>query len=371
MILIMNYLIKLILLYFLIITVGNTSEINSEKIHFKINNKIITSTDIKNRNKYYKLIFNNENYNQDNLIDDLISVMVFNEYFMINNKSIKYNIDESYDNIFKKYENKEYNPILHDIFNQVTKENLLKFLHLDLKRKFLIEEILNSKKELSLNDFDETDLLYNINLKYFIVSTEDYEFLDNNINLNLIKDHEKITEILKKNKIQFIYKDKIIKNKNNIDDDLKSIIELNNKNFSIQLEEFIIFGIMQKKLKTYEGINVKLINLKTTGEIDKKLLTCNKINEIDKSIVIDMNEGEYEYNSLNNLIKDNLYFVNNYIKLNVENTINYIMLCEMKFDKDLLNQISINQKINSIANEIENEFVKKYSRKYNLVMINE
>ena len=56
---------------------------------------------------------------------------------------------------------------------------------------------------------------------------------------------------------------------------------------------------------------------------------------------------------------------------NVENTINYIMLCEMKFDKDLLNQISINQKINSIANEIENEFVKKYSRKYNLVMINE
>ena len=51
--------------------------------------------------------------------------------------------------------------------------------------------------------------------------------------------------------------------------------------------------------------------------------------------------------------------------------INYIFLCELIFDQNILNKININKKINIFANEIENDFVRKYSKKFNLVIVNE
>ena len=130
-------------------------------------------------------------------------------------------------------------------------------------------------------------------------------------------------------------------------------------------------GIIQKKLKTYDGVNVQLVNLEVKEELNKNELKCKNLNLINKENIINLTSGNYAYNTLNNLIKDNLYLVDNYIKLSGDNSINYIMLCELSFDKKIVNEISISQKVNILASEIEKDFVKKYSNIYNLIIINE
>ena len=81
--------------------------------------------------------------------------------------------------------------------------------------------------------------------------------------------------------------------------------------------------------------------------------------------------GTYLYSQLNKTIKENLFSINDFIVISEDNKINYIFLCELTFDEEMLNKIYINKKINILANKIEKEFVRKYSKKFNLVIINE
>ena len=43
----------------------------------------------------------------------------------------------------------------------------------------------------------------------------------------------------------------------------------------------------------------------------------------------------------------------------------------MRFDKDALNQININKKVQNLAESIENNFIKKYYDLYNIEILNE
>ena len=54
-----------------------------------------------------------------------------------------------------------------------------------------------------------------------------------------------------------------------------------------------------------------------------------------------------------------------------EESYTYIVLCDIKFNKELFNNIKINKKINSIVSKIEENFVNKYSKLYNLELSNE
>ena len=49
----------------------------------------------------------------------------------------------------------------------------------------------------------------------------------------------------------------------------------------------------------------------------------------------------------------------------------YILLCDIKFNKDILNDITINKKINSAVSEIEKEFLNRYHKNYKLLLFNE
>ena len=89
----------------------------------------------------------------------------------------------------------------------------------------------------------------------------------------------------------------------------------------------------------------------------------NKANIINK---------EYKFSDLNNEIKTKLININDYIKFNNDNEGSiYIILCNIKFDKKILNNLNLNKLINLNVDEIEKKFIKDYSEIYNLVIIND
>ena len=49
----------------------------------------------------------------------------------------------------------------------------------------------------------------------------------------------------------------------------------------------------------------------------------------------------------------------------------YIVLCNIRFDKEKLNNLNLNKLINKSVSEIENEFIKTYSKIYNLEIFDE
>ena len=63
--------------------------------------------------------------------------------------------------------------------------------------------------------------------------------------------------------------------------------------------------------------------------------------------------------------------LNDYIIFENENGYNYIFMCDLRYDKSLLNSINLNKKIDTIAQKIEISFIEKYKRKYNFKYINE
>ena len=70
-------------------------------------------------------------------------------------------------------------------------------------------------------------------------------------------------------------------------------------------------------------------------------------------------------------MKEKLININDYVYISNEESKNiYIVLCDIKFDKELLNNINFNKLINSNAKDIENNFIKKYSKIYNLIILN-
>ena len=67
----------------------------------------------------------------------------------------------------------------------------------------------------------------------------------------------------------------------------------------------------------------------------------------------------------------NLININDFVTYYINNEYVYIILCEIKFDKEILNNNNLNKLINLNVSEIENNFINKYSRIYNLIITNE
>ena len=122
-----------------------------------------------------------------------------------------------------------------------------------------------------------------------------------------------------------------------------------------------------KNLESYEGIFVELINFTTDTPLKKKDIQCNKIRDI-----IDINKTvfkEYEYSKLNNNIKNNLKSINDLIQIKDNDEYNYIVLCDLTYDENLLKDINFNKNLNSLVNKIQNQFLKKYKNEYKFIKI--
>ena len=115
------------------------------------------------------------------------------------------------------------------------------------------------------------------------------------------------------------------------------------------------------------GVFVKLINFKTNKPLEKKDLQCNNLKQ-----TIDINKTafkEYEYSKLNNNIKNNLKSINDYILFNENKEYNYIVLCDLTYDENLLKNINFNKNVNKLVSKIQRNFLKKYKNEYKFIKI--
>ena len=139
------------------------------KIIFKIKEKAYTSLDYENRIKYLDFVGNNNNLNEDIIMNDYISSILFYEYYKdTGNEVDSKRIKEIYNNIrdVNINNNKKYD-------YKINEKNILQNIKLDYIRKTVLENILNSNLDnLDLSKL-EIDLLYDIKIKYINFEYED------------------------------------------------------------------------------------------------------------------------------------------------------------------------------------------------------
>ncbi len=358
----MIYLIKIIIIFFSS-TLLNATEIEN-KIIFKLKNNIYTNYDLELRIRYFKIINNikelDNNLNNEEILKDYISALIFYEYNSKYNK-INNNLSNEVDEFFV-------NNILKNSI-KIKKEETLNIknnIKIDLIRKKIIESILNSKIEIIKKKSNNLDILYNYNVNYLIIEKSKI----NNYDLKTIKNRSDFLifkNYLKENKINYFYKNEDINNSLIVSKNIKKQITNNVKTQIIDNTKYIQIISIEKELESYEGIFVKLINFKTNTKIQKKNLNCSYLNNKEEKIIY----KEYEYIKLNNEIKNNLKSINDYIVFKDQETNNYIFLCELRFDEEILNTLNFNKKINTLAKKIQNNFMKNYKNEFNLELTNE
>ena len=359
----MIYLIKIILVL-LISNKAFSNEININVILFKINNQVFTNVDLEKRKAYVALInnFTTSEFSKtenEEVIEDYISSLMFYEYY-IQNKILYETLEDELSLIYKK--------TINDIY-KLDREEIKSFKFnskIDLIRNKIIEELLNSKKNSLLEEASKLDLLYNYNLQHIIIKENliDIELIKQINNQNKFKDLKKYLE---NNNIDFFYKEEDIDDNSIISNRIKRIIYQDIKIYRSNENGYISLISINKNLESYEGIYVKLISLNVSKPFEKKDLQCDNLS---KNTVINKTAfKEYEYSKLNNQIKNNLKSINDYILFKDNENYNYVILCELTYDKKLLENINFNKKVNSLVTKIQNNFLKIYKDEYKFIKI--
>ena len=150
------------------------------------------------------MLSNFTNSDNNEILEDYISALIFYEYYNKNKiffKNINNEIDIVYNKSFQDSK----------ALNEIEIKNFKFNTKIDLVRNKIIEEKLNSQKNILIQEINKQDLVYNYNLQYIIIK-------ENLIDKELIKnidDRKKFTELKKnliKNKINFFYKEEDINN---------------------------------------------------------------------------------------------------------------------------------------------------------------
>ena len=354
----MIYLIKIFFLINILTFSLNAKENN--KIIFKINNKIFTNIDFERRINYIQIINKIKsddlsNINKNEILDDYISSLIFFE-FNLKNNVIKEKLDLKVQGFYSK---NIFDSNVIDKYSDLQILNIKKNIEIDLVRKLIVENFLNSKKNLLNKKSSNLDIIYNYNLNYISV---DKRKIDNLLikKIKNRKDFLNFKNNLEDKNISFFYKDQNIDDNSIISNNIKNQI-IKNEKISILIEsEYITIMSLEKNLESYDGIFVKLVNFKTKKKLIGKDLNCNYLKSENDKIAF----KEYEYSKLNDQIKNNLKSVNDYILINNENIFNYIFLCELRYDEKLLNSLNFNKKINTLVKNIQIKFIKKYKTEY-------
>ena len=359
----MIYLIK----FFFFLTISHYSFANENKtnqILFKINNKVFTNIDLEDRKDYVSIINNikisefTESENTE-ILNDYISSLIFYEYY-ITKKIVLNNLNDEIELIYKeKIKNLEK-------LDKIKIDNFKFHTKIDLVRNKIIEQKINSKKSSLLQEVNKDDLIYNYNLQYLIIKEN---LLEKEIikNINSRKTFNDLKNFLIKKEINFFFKEEDINDNTIISNKIKNIINQNIQIYTYNENKYINLISINKNLESYEGIYVKLINFKSNTPFEKKDLLCDKLNQ-----TIDINKTvfkEYEYSKLNNNIKRNLKSINDYILFNANEEYNYIVLCDLTYDENLLKNINFNKNVNTLVSKIQRNFLKKYKNEYKFIKI--
>ena len=359
---------NLIYLFFLLILLTYSLNLNSSenRIIFKVNDRAFTSLDLEKRLEYLDFVGGNNNLDQNIIIDDFISAILFYEYYKNsgNTESYEKKIQEILEDIYNtnKNNNKKYD-------YEIKKENILNNIRIDYIRKIVLENIFNSSINNLNTSSEEIDLLYNIKIKYINIQNTEFNELKNKF-LNLKKiNYESILFFLNENNLDYFTKIREINNINKINKTIKENILLNNNFFIIEKEKMKSLIFIDKKFETLDGIIADLYSIKSKEELEDSFLKCeNLINMNKKQNIINK---EYKLVDLNDNLKNNLINIDDYVKYSSNDENIYIVLCNIKFDKEILNNINFNKIINLNISEIEKKFINKYSKIYNLIRFDE
>ena len=358
----LNYLLFILILFSYSLNVKSSEN----RIIFKINDYAFTSFDLEKRLEYLDFVGSNQNIDQNIIINDFISANLFYEYYknLENKENYENKINEIFEEIYtlNAENNKKYD-------YEVRNENIINNLKIDYIRKVILENIFNSSINNLNTSSEEIDLLYNIKIKY--INLKNFEFDKLKIKFPKLKnsDFKSILIFLNENKLDYFLKEKEINDINKINKILRKNILLNNNFFIIENDKKKSLIFIEKSFETFEGIIADLYSVRTEDELVDNYLRCeNLINISSNQNIL---RKEYKFSELNQNLKNNLININDYVKLVSEGQNIYIVLCNIKFDKEILNNINFNKIINLNIGEIESKFINKYSKNYNLVIFDE
>ena len=329
-------------------------------ILFKIKEKAYTSYDYEKRLEYLDFVGNNSNLNKEIILEDFISANLFHTYYKDQKKNVDYKnkILEIFENI--RNTNQKNNKINLNI----DKENLLFNIEIDYIRKIVLENILNQNLSKSILPDEEIDLVYKFKIKNISFIAKNVKKIISEIN-NL----KSITDVnvelyLNNNNIEYFTKENEINNINKVDKRIRKNILNKKKFFIVENNNTVSLLFIKKSFETFDGIIVNLYSIRSKLEIEDNYLKCSNLQNIknDNSII----NKEYKFVDLNNQLKENLININDYVKFSNEDENIYIVLCDIKFNKEKLNATYLNKMINLNAGEYEKEFINKYSKIYNL-----
>ena len=360
----MNKLFLKIILSLFICFLSSTSSANDNKIIFKISDKSFTTFDYEKRKEYVLFVGDNENLTKEEILNDFISAIIFHEFYLYskNKLDLDEKVKDVFDDILKK-KNIDLNQ------NILDKENIFLNLKYDLIRKFILEDFLNSNKNEILNSDEDIDLIYNFKLKYINVYLDELSKYENELQLTNFSNIEEIESFLKNKKIKFFLNENEINNVNKINKTLIKNINNNNNLFIKRNENMVSFISLKKNFETYDGLIANIFTVKSKNKLISKDLECQDLN--DNSSKLNVNKKEYEFAKLNKELKNNLININDFIEYKNSDFFNYVILCGMKFNMEVLKDLNLNKKISLKVDEIEKNFIKNYSKKFNLIILNE
>ena len=341
-----KFLIKIVILFLI-----SFNLLSAEKIIFKINNENYTTIDLKNREIYLKTIKNK--LKKTEIFEDYVSVILFDNYA----KEIGLNINK---NILDEYYSKlNLNNKLNK--NDIIKENLL----LDLKRKFILEKLLYENNR-ELNEGSVRPLnIYKFYVKYVVlnnVTKENFNKINNKINFNKF---ESSIKFLNENKINYKYNEKEINQVVKINKLIKKKINKKINKFNYLTDEYGLIGKIDWAMKENIGIRLSFWKIESKIDFKKNIIKCENIDQLKNNKDINIKEfAKIELSKINNLIKNNLKFVNDYIKIEDKS---YIILCNIEYDKNQLRDKVFNNKVENIVMDIKSEFIKSKKNSYKYI----
>ena len=361
-----NYILSLLIFMLLFFLYSKSVFSTENRIIFKINDYAFTSFDLEKRLEYLDFVGSNQNLDHNLIINDFISANLFYEYYKNLENKINYEnkINEIFDEVYtiNKSNNKKYN-------YEIKNKNIIDNIKIDYIRKVILENIFNSSLNNLKTSSDEIDLLYNIKIRYINIHNFGFNKLKESFSDLKWNDYQSILFFLNENNIDYFFKEKEINNINKIDKKIRENILLNNNFFIIENGQMKSMIFIEKRFETLEGIIADLYSVRSKDELDDNFLRCANLANIDDNQNI-INK-EYKYIELNDNLKSNLININDYVKMFNENQNIYIILCNIKFDNEILKNVNFNKIINLNISEIEEKFINKYSKIYNLIIFDE
>lgn len=342
--------IKIYFFFGILISLINGHAFAGYEIIFQIDDKTYTNIDLENRTEYLKVI-NNTLKNKEDILEDLISVLIFNHYAKINNYKIdSKNIEKYLDEINKN--------------NKLSNENIKKNLIYDIQRQYYLEFFFNNKKINFTEIKNINNSLYNYNIKFFTIN--DYDEHKKKIKLNKLRflDLEEDKKYLDLNKISYQFNDKSFEYEDNISKDIKKLIDNNDKRIFIKKNDYLMIGIIKRNFKKNIKINLSLKKINLNKKINTDKINCNNLDSISQNDLIDIkNFNDIEIGKINTKILNNINFINDIVFINDRE---FIILCDIKYDIINLEKIIINKRIENIVNKIEKNFIREKSIEYNV-----